>query len=174
MGPFLGNVGRTLRQTLLGLESFPTSLGQPTCTVPSPLQASKDGRRLASSLVRQPAQIHWISLCSPVPICEVERTTDINFIINHLVWGSALPPVNLPHPFSRGLVLKAEEDQQLSKLAATGDGQKENWILPNTGKAVSQGFAVVRRSRELEQLEESGILFYLWPSVSKLIPRTES
>lgn len=42
------------------------------------------------------------------------------------------------------------------------------------GRAVSQGAAVVRLSRELEQLEEFGYLFYLGPSVSNHVPTAES
>lgn len=57
-------------------------------------------------------------------------------------------------------------DEQLSKLAATRDYEKENWKWYNMGRAVSQGVAVVRLIRELEQLEEFGCLFYLWPSAS--------
>lgn len=174
MGPFLGNMGRPLQQTLVGLESFPTSLGQPGCTAPSPLQASKEGGRLASSLVRQPAQAHCVPFCSPVPILEVEITTDTNFIINHLVWGSSLPSVNWPHPFLRGWVLKAEERLAALKVVIHQRWWERKLETLKYGEGSIPGGCCSKAKQRAWATGRVWMFVLLTASVSNLVPRAES
>lgn len=136
---------------------------------------SQQGRRKAGIVSGEAAsEAHCVPFCSPVPILEVEITTDTNFIINHLVWGSSLPSVNWPHPFLRGWVLKAEERLAALKVVIHQRWWERKLETLKYGEGSIPGGCCSKAKQRAWATGRVWMFVLLTASVSNLVPRAES